>query len=275
MRLFLVRHGETVDNVAGLFAGSRDSALTVHGVLQAQRLASHLAETVFVTHIFSSNLQRAIRTAEIVQADQAALRPSSHVLPVVQLRELREKHFGSGEGVKFGSAARVGEKKEHVGAETVEQMKVRVGRFLDDHLAPLWTGASRTEVTPCVVVVAHGIILGVLFKALCKRFPSDAIKLSAASPQASRSSGGPGSALNPAWSNTGFLEAVVAGPMSQTPRSAPSYQLLVEHINCVDHLKGLKKTRGGIGSAQFDDKQTTIDSFFGLVKKRKLDDVTK
>ncbi|KAM3468559.1 hypothetical protein MY5147_007828, partial [Beauveria neobassiana] len=43
MRLLLIRHGETVDNVAGIFAGVRDSALTTHGVLQAGRLGGHLA----------------------------------------------------------------------------------------------------------------------------------------------------------------------------------------------------------------------------------------
>lgn len=269
MRLFLVRHGETVDNVAGLFAGSRDSALTAHGVLQIQRLASHLADTVFATHIFSSNLQRAVMTAEAVQAAQAAIRPPSHDLAVVQLPELREKHFGSGEGVKFGGAARGEEKKEHVGAETVEQMKTRASRFVDTHLMPLCTEVSATEPSPCVIVVAHGIILGVLFRVLCMRFPKSSITVSPDAQQTSHTSASTAS-LNPVWSNTGYLEAV-ATPVGHASQLT-SHQLHVEQVNCVVHLKGLKKTRGGIGSARFDDRQRTLDSFFGSAEKRKLDD---
>lgn len=66
MRLLLIRHGETVDNVAGVYAGSRDSALTAHGVLQAGRLAAHLAEHVEVDRMFSSDLQRAAITAQAI-----------------------------------------------------------------------------------------------------------------------------------------------------------------------------------------------------------------
>ncbi|KAI9167875.1 putative phosphatase [Paramyrothecium foliicola] len=283
MRLFLVRHGETVDNVAGLYAGSRDSALTVHGVLQAQRLASHLADAVYATHIFSSNLQRAVMTAEAVCAAQACIRPPTEVLSVVQLPELREKHFGSGEGVKYGAAARTEEKKEHVGAETVEQMRARVSRFLDDHLTPLLAdpGPASMGVTPCVIVVAHGIILSVLFKTLCARFLSGAIVLSSEAQGASLASSSPVPVLSPAWSNTGYLEATILDTVSGQETSCArlpanlwlAKRLLVEQVNCVIHLKGLKKTRGGIGSARFDEKQRTMDSFFGIAsKKRKLDD---
>jgi len=42
MRLYLIRHGETVDNVAGLYAGMKDSPLTNHGVEQIKRLGSYV-----------------------------------------------------------------------------------------------------------------------------------------------------------------------------------------------------------------------------------------
>lgn len=136
MHLFLVRHGETVDNVAGLYAGSRDSALTTHGVLQTRRLATHLAQTVVVKHLFSSNLRRAVDTAEAVRDAQKRAG-----LDLVQLPELREKDFGSGEGTKYGT----GVKTVHEGAETSEEMKKRVDRFLDDHLLPLLDTSKSSE----------------------------------------------------------------------------------------------------------------------------------
>lgn len=50
-------------------------------------------------------------------------------------------------------------------------------------------------------------------------------------------------------------------------------QISVKRVNCVEHLQGLKKTRGGIGSAGFDAKQKTMDSFFTrAVKKPRQDD---
>lgn len=287
MRLFFVRHGETVDNVAGLYAGSRDSALTNHGVLQAQRLASHLADTVFATHVFSSNLERAVKTAEAVCTAQADLgRPPTDALRVVRCVELREKHFGTGEGTKFGAAARAEDKREHVGAETPEQMRVRVNRFLDNHLAPLLLGERQTPdigITPCVIVVAHGIILGVLYRALCGRFSPGGISIAPEARSAHGSTGSPVSALSPVWSNTGYLEATISGApatpvngSNQANGSWQAFRLRVERVNCTDHLKGLKKTRGGIGSARFDEKQRKMDSFFGVAsKKRKLDDAAE
>lgn len=264
MRLFLIRHGETVDNVAGLYAGSRDSALTAHGVLQARKLATHLAEQVTLTHLFASNLGRAVKTAEAVCDAQKRTHQSS--LEVVQLIELREKHFGTGEGVKYGMK---GPKVEHHGAESPEAMKLRADAFLDDYLVPLLVADD----TATVCVVSHGITLAVLFSALCARLPHGSISIA---PEAQTTSF-PGSGLRPTWSNTGYLEGALSttdspqpGPSSESPRLG--FKLFVKSVNCVDHVKGLKKTRGGIGSAKFDDKQKTMDSFFKPSRKRKLED---
>ncbi|KAF4451222.1 hypothetical protein F53441_5765 [Fusarium austroafricanum] len=237
MRLFLIRHGETVDNVANLYAGSRDSALTAHGVMQAQRLASHLEE-VSIDRIFSSNLSRAVHTAQAILDAQKRAKD----LKLVQTTELREKDFGTGEGTKFGAATK------HVGAETPLAMRKRVDVFLDEHL-------PRLHEDETVCIVAHGIILGTLFKALRDRVLS--ISARDAEPEGS---------ARPGWSNTGYVEAFIT-------RDSDVLQMRVVKTNSVDHLKGLKKTRGGIGSAKFDAKQKTMDSFFKpTARKRKLED---
>jgi hypothetical protein len=44
--------------------------------------------------------------------------------------------------------------------------------------------------------------------------------------------------------------------------------LVVKAVNSQEHLKGLKKTRGGIGSLKHDESQKTMDSFF---KKRRIE----
>ncbi|KAH7494498.1 hypothetical protein FOMA001_g227 [Fusarium oxysporum f. sp. matthiolae] len=244
MRLFLIRHGETVDNVANLYAGSRDSALTAHGVMQAQRLASHLSEHVAIDRIFSSNLSRAVHTAQAILDAQKRAKD----LKLIQVPELREKDFGTGEGTKFGAATK------HEGSETPQAMRKRADVFLDEHLPRLHEDST-------VCIVAHGIILGTFYKALRDRTSSSAGPDAELEGQAS-------AFVRPSWSNTGYIEALIARDSSDK-----HLQMRVVKINSVNHLKGLRKTRGGIGSAKFDAKQKTMDSFFKPTsRKRKLED---
>lgn len=276
MHLFLIRHGESVDNVAGLYAGSRDSALTTHGVLQTRKLGSHLAQAGYaVEHIFSSNLQRAVKTGEAVLEAQTKSAGDGGVV-LVQLPELREKDFGSGEGMRFG-ASKSGERIPHEGAETSEAMKIRADRFLDDHLFPTLDSTDHAGDKAACVIVAHGLILSTLFRALCARLLPGHLSLG---PEVPRVGSEFHSALPvlPSWSNTGFLHGVLSPSTvdveQTTPRPLP-FKLHINRVNCTDHVKGLKKTRGGIGSARFDDKQKSIDSFFAVkAKKRKADEVT-
>merc|ERR1712000_122307 len=248
MRLFLIRHGETVDNVAQVYAGSRDSALTVHGVLQTRRLATHLAgNSSSAARVFSSDLQRAVKTAQaICDARASGEEP-------LQLPQLREKHFGTGEGGSFGA----GRDHHHEGAESSEDMRERVDVFLQEHLLPLVASSDH------VYVVAHGIILGVLFRHLRQQLSQDSTSFA---PEAQRIAG-PSSPLMPTWSNTGFLEA----HLTSTDTQWSSTKLHILRVNSVDHLQGLRKTRGGIGSARFDDKQKTLTSFFAPKKRKRAD----
>lgn len=293
LRLFLVRHGETVDNVASLYAGTRDSALTSHGILQCRRLAEHLAPKLRPApsspsstppvrtdeqshgagldasprvHLFSSNLQRAVKTAEAVR--DALSRDPQVAVPVRQLAELKEKDFGSGEGQSFAAGAR--RDKPHVGAETSVAMRARVDVFLETHLLPVLERAVSSDDddgNTAVVIVAHGIILGVLFRRLCERVAG---RLTF-DPEVKTD----GREVTPSWSNTGYLEAVLSFTSSSPtdPCDWAQVSMSVSRVNATEHLKGLRKTRGGIGSARFDDKQKTIESFF--TKKRKFADAAE
>ncbi|KAI1460980.1 phosphoglycerate mutase-like protein [Annulohypoxylon moriforme] len=301
MRVLLVRHGESVDNVAGLYAGSRDSPLTNHGVLQIKRLGAHLAErqkTIGpIKYIFTSNLQRAYQTAEAVA--EALLEAQGHssndtsqsriAMEVSRLAELREKDYGSSEGKKYGiKAGRSVDDRAESDSESHESMRARASRFVDSHLIPIIDTDASENIT--VLIVAHGIILGVLLKVLLGRFPP---KSAIPTPG---SGGQDGISESTAWSNTGVLQARLQlrkdlPPQDDSNKSTPIaksllskdiigpsvdshekvLQLTVELTNNIDHLNGLKKTRGGIGSAKFDSRQRTMDSFFTPAsKKRKL-----
>jgi broad specificity phosphatase PhoE len=91
-QLILVRHGQTVDNVAGIAQGWNDSALSETGRSQVQRLAERLA-AVLPTALYSSPLGRAMATAQAI-ADATSL-------PITQLDDLREMNYGCWEGRSF------------------------------------------------------------------------------------------------------------------------------------------------------------------------------
>ncbi|CZT10047.1 hypothetical protein WAI453_006408 [Rhynchosporium graminicola] len=209
MRLLLIRHGETVHNVTSVYAGITDSALTNHGVLQANRLASHLATTDFkISHIFSSDLQRAFKTAESIRVAQ-----SPAPTETTKLEVLREQDFGFYEGKQFFERPREGNKsgkEAHQDAhrddpdfkdvESKESMKVRSDTFIDTHLAPL---LRETPADNTVVVVAHGIILSHLWRALLKRFHPSKVSVGQGIDK-------PGNGFSlehlGGWSNTGYLD---------------------------------------------------------------------
>ncbi|HEX6640814.1 MAG TPA: histidine phosphatase family protein [Thermoanaerobaculia bacterium] len=91
-QLILVRHGQTVDNVAGIAQGWNDSALSDVGRDQVQRLAERLA-SMHPTALYSSPLGRALATAEAIAAATG--------LEIRQLPELREMNYGGWEGRSF------------------------------------------------------------------------------------------------------------------------------------------------------------------------------
>lgn len=230
-----------------------------------------------ISHIFTSNLQRAYRTAEAVR--DALASPSSadasssagRVIEVVRLPDLREKHFGSGEGQKFGARS---SGEAHVGAEDHDSMRVRAERFVDEYLAPIFACVDEEPdgSAESVVVVAHGIILGVLARTI-----RAAGNFGTLGPS-------PEDQLQFSWSNTGYVEIHIAPSASlhgtASKDAAPTVKwpnlfLKTVAVNCTDHLHGLKKTRGGIGSTKFDEKQKTLSAFFApTAKKRKHGDET-
>ncbi len=84
--IFLVRHGETVDNARQIMQGQTQGCLNEKGREQAQQVARRLAaEQVDV--IVASDLQRAVQTAEIIA--------EPHGLPVLTTPLLRERDWGS------------------------------------------------------------------------------------------------------------------------------------------------------------------------------------
>lgn len=90
LRLFLVRHGETAENLQMRYLGTSDPPLTDKGIQQAREVAGAL-EQIPIRMILTSPLRRAADTAAQIQAAcRSELRLDSH---------LAEGSFGRWEGL--------------------------------------------------------------------------------------------------------------------------------------------------------------------------------
>ena len=72
MKLYFVRHGRTVWNQEGRFQGaSGDSPLLPESIETLKRLGQYLKDVPF-DQIYSSDLPRAVKSAEIIQSQLQA-----------------------------------------------------------------------------------------------------------------------------------------------------------------------------------------------------------
>lgn len=88
LQIYLTRHGQNIDNVAGILNGHRDEPLTEKGIEQAQEIAKRIKDiNLSFNVIYSSPLSRAFETANIISKVTTLLEPEKESL-------LIERDFG-------------------------------------------------------------------------------------------------------------------------------------------------------------------------------------
>ena len=97
MKLYFVRHGRTVWNLEGRFQGAGgDSPLLPESIDTLKKLGQYLKDVSF-DKIYSSDLPRAVKSAEIIQSQL------TNPCPLESVPELREWHLGKLEGLKIAT----------------------------------------------------------------------------------------------------------------------------------------------------------------------------
>ena len=97
MIIYIVRHGQTEENLQRILQGHMPGTLTEQGKEQVQRAAEQLSkEGVKFTRIVSSDLKRAMDSAQII-ADNINL-------PVIPMEILRERDWGKFTGMPIAEA---------------------------------------------------------------------------------------------------------------------------------------------------------------------------
>jgi len=158
-QVILIRHGETVWNQQRRMQGHSDSPLSEIGVRQAQLLGRHLKQIAF-SALYSSDSGRAQHTARSVAGF------TGH--DVILEPRLRERHFGVFEGLTGKEIeanfptdyARFKSRDQaHVipGGESASQFRARVAACFDE--------IARRHNGDLVVVITHGLVLDVLYRA--------------------------------------------------------------------------------------------------------------
>jgi len=149
MKIYVIRHGQTELNVKGLINGQIGDALTSEGVKQAEAAAKTLPSTI--KHIYSSSLNRARQTADILNAELN--------LPITFHDELKEVNFGELQGTPYLDEY----KDKHMSlnydwgpsGENVEQVRTRVLKLLREIKKESGDGEA--------LIVAHGGIVYLLY----------------------------------------------------------------------------------------------------------------
>lgn len=141
--IFFFRHGETDWNLNGRLQGHADIPLNSTGEEQAKALADRLAYFQ-LEHIFSSDLKRALKTAEIVAQTNAT--------PISSTDKLRECCLGEVEGFTLEELKKRCPEEEiqfwrrgapsdldfaFPGGESKRQMLERVLAFLEEELTKI------------------------------------------------------------------------------------------------------------------------------------------
>jgi len=163
VELYVVRHGETSTNSELRINGAiTDKPLNDKGIHQAKELRDIINISKF-DEVYTSPLQRTLKTAEILNQDQRVIKKDSRLV---------ETNYGSWDGIKLEPA-----KKEHPDAidehnlvtdkytkyakdgETYDHVYQRIADFMTDM-------AKKNDEK--ILIICHGFVQRAFFKVVTK-----------------------------------------------------------------------------------------------------------
>ena len=171
MRYVIFRHGQTDGNAKKMWVGQTTNVqLNEKGIIQAQELAEKLKE-MKLDAIFSSSLDRSIKTAQSVASKQETK------IPIFAKDDLREGNCGVAEKLSIAEAKeqfpeiarcwQIFERKNFdvrfPEGESIGEMSERVFRILDE--------ISEISEYSTVGISVHGGVMGMIYATLGLEHP--------------------------------------------------------------------------------------------------------
>jgi len=162
MQVYLLRHGETVGNVNGQYAGVTDTPLTEKGKTQAVDAHLRFEQTEFDV-VLSSPLARALDTARVV-TDQK----------IIELDGLMEMDFGKFEGMTYDEIKKSYPEEVKSWTETTKDYTFPDGENLRGFyhkVVEVYQNILRTYDVEKLLIVAHsGVIRSILAHEISESF---------------------------------------------------------------------------------------------------------
>jgi len=154
MKVIIVRHGQTDENVGdGLAARKSDVLLNDEGVTQAKKLAEHLKGEK-ISHAYVSPLTRAVDTAKHILEHHMGVN-------ITHVDELLEQNLGAAESMSKAAWKEIKKNATepfHVfkaeGGESYAELQARAQKFFHE--------LAQKHPNDTVLIVSHGGTLGVL-----------------------------------------------------------------------------------------------------------------
>jgi|SRR3989344_2511401 len=157
MRITIVRHGQTLENVRNICQGQAPGNLTLKGKLQALHVANNLKQEKFEI-ILSSDLKRAKDTTkEILKVHK-----KTRVIYTKELRELKKGIFEKKSAKVFDSERKKAEKE-------LWQFKPKNGESWNDgykRAKKFYRFLLKNCCNKNVLIVSHSTFIGILISAI-------------------------------------------------------------------------------------------------------------
>ena len=153
MKLFLIRHGQSVTNQTGTFAGHLDAPLSDCGRAQAACVPAFFKD-IPVDAIYSSDLSRAMDTVRPLAAAKG--------LDVIPDRGLRETYAGQWEGMLFVDLPKRFPEEYRIWTEDIGAVRCTGGESMAETAARVDAALRRiaeAHSADTVVIASHGAAL--------------------------------------------------------------------------------------------------------------------
>lgn len=156
MNIYLVRHGETAENVKGTYYGSMDIRLNEKGIAQIEAL-SNFFKNVNMDKVYISDTKRAYETAKVILREKS--------IPLFKDERLKETNFGDFEGKTFEELSKEYPKECELwlkdwksfrppSGETYMELYGRVSNFMDE--------LKEMKYNNVLIVTHSGVIKAIL-----------------------------------------------------------------------------------------------------------------
>ncbi len=175
-QLIVLRHGQSEWNLQNRFTGWVDVDLTEQGVQEAKK-AGELLRDYQIDVLYTSNLQRAQKTADLALASAGIAVDEIH-----RDEALNERHYGDLQGLnKAETAEKYGDEQVHIwrrsydtpppNGESLKDTQARVLPYVEKNIVPQLKAGKN------VMVAAHGNSIRALVMFLEKMSPEEILQV--------------------------------------------------------------------------------------------------